>query len=652
MVYGAAAMIWLLPLAVAVCAPPAELHHFEIESTRAHRVGELPMRISIKAVDKKGDVVTGFCGPAKVSGLVQRRKGKWWPIEDTGPLAGGKVVFDHVRTSAEYVVVEAGHARGEWSPRTVRQLPGWVSIAPPLFAIVLAILLRQALIALFAGVWLGAMFLYGYNPLTSLLRTFDTHLVAALIPVDPTDGSVDTGHAAIILFTMALGGMVGVISRSGGTLALVNAIARRARSRRSGMLTAWFSGLVVFFDDYANCLLVGNTVRPFSDRMRISREKLAYIVDSTAAPVATIAVISTWIGYQVGQLDQIFGKGTGYDLFLDILPYSFYSFFTLGFVFLISVTVRDFGPMLKAERRAATHGLLLREGAKPLMDRELTDISDTANARAGVLTALVPIVSVIGIVGIGLYVSGKQSLGVDGADASFRSIIAAADSYAVLLWAAFGGSLVALFMVITNRSLGASEAVDAWVAGVKAMVMAVLILVLAWALGDMCKEHLQTGEWLLGQVSPSPHFLPFLTFFIAGAIAFATGSSFSTMAIVIPIAGPMAWALTGDGSGLGSDVAWSIRHATLAAVLSGAVFGDHCSPISDTTIMSSMSSAADHMDHVRTQTPYAFTCAGVAAFIGFLPAGWGVSPFITLPVGAAILVAIVAFVGKKVEPDG
>jgi Na+/H+ antiporter NhaC len=457
----------------------------------------------------------------------------------------------------------------------------------------------------------------------------------------------DPGHAAILLFTVALGGMVGVVSRSGGTRALVGAIARRATTRRAGMLTTYVAGLLVFFDDYANCLLVGNTARPYTDELKISREKLAYLVDSTAAPIATVALISTWIGFQLGILGDVLPSEAGpYELFLQLLPYSFYSFFTLAFVLLVAATGRDFGPMRRAEERARRRGELLRPGASPLMDRELTDMRPAGGVRIHWATAALPVGSVIAFVAAGLVVSGA---GPAGAGASLRQIIAAADSYAVLLWASFGGSLVALATAVGLRTISIKEAINAWVGGAKAMMMAVLILVLAWAIGSMCMDYLDTGAWLLSQVSPSARLLPLITFLIAAAIAFATGSSFSTMAIVIPIAAPMAWALTGDASGLSEATAHHIRFATLASVLSGAVFGDHCSPISDTTIMSSMASASDHIDHVRTQIPYAALCAAVAGLVGFLPAGFGVSPWLTLPLGVAMLGGALFALGKPTD---
>ena len=301
--------------------------------------------------------------------------------------------------------------------------------------------------------------------------------------------------------------------------------------------------------------------------------------------------------------------------------------------------------MYRAEVRAITTGELFRPGAKPLMDPELTEAFHETRGGAPWWVAVVAIGSIVGIVMVGLYTTGSAGAG---ADASLRDIISAADPYGVLLWASFGGSLLALVLVVWGKWMGLEETTDAWVGGVKAMMMAVLVLILAWAIGDVCKSHLLTGKWLLSNLSPSPSLLPTLTFLAAAIIALSTGSSFSTMAIMVPIAAPMAWELTGDPE-LSTAAVDTIRYGTLAAILSGAVFGDHCSPISDTTIMSSMSAASDHVDHVRTQLPYAVVVGLIATVVGFVPAGFGVSPMITLPIGIAIVVAVVRFVGKPAE---
>ena len=600
---------------------------FDIESSQKVVIGNLGQDIQIKAVDKDGNLVPNYCGSPQISGVIGLQS-----VESgfkNGTLKLENVQIENVLTVAD------GSAVGRFEKGPT--IAGWLSVAPALLAIVLAVVLRQAMLALFLGIWFGVSSLNGFNPWTGFLRAVDTHLVSAV---------AESGHAAILLFTMALGGMVGVLAKSGGTHALIESISGFATNRRRGMLTTWFAGLLLFFDDYANCLLVGNTIRPLTDKLKISREKLAYMVDSTAAPITTVAVISTWVGYQLGLLEDLAATSntSAYELFISMLPYSFYSLFTIGFVFMIAWTGRDFGPMLKAERRAHG-GQLLRPGASPMMDKELTELQPKDPSKSHWLLALIPIVGVVLFVSVGLYING---IGAAGEGAGLRDIIASADSYAVLMWAGFGGSLVAAIAAVAFRALTLEEVMDSWVQGVKAMLIACLILVLAWTLGDLCKTDLLTGDWVLSMFQPSPRLIPTMTFIVSAMIALATGSSFSAMAIVIPIAGPMAWALTGDASGIDATAGLAIRLSSLAAVLSGAVFGDHCSPISDTTIMSSMSSASDHLDHVKTQAPYAIVCGTIAILFGYIPVSYGINPWLCFGLGFVVLASVIRFAGRKI----
>jgi Na+/H+ antiporter NhaC len=518
---------------------------------------------------------------------------------------------------------------------------GWLSLLPPLIAIGLALAARQVILALLLGVWTGALILAGGNPLTALLRTADTILVDAL---------ADRSHAAIVLFSTTLGGMVGILSRAGAMDGIVRALSSHVRGRRGGQAATAGLGLAIFFDDYANTLLVGNTMRPLTDALRISREKLAYLVDSTAAPVTTVAVISTWVGFEVGLIGDTLRDagqdGSGYVFFLRSLPYNFYPLLTLAFVFLVALSGRDFGPMLKAERRAAAGGLLA-PGARPVTDAAALAGADTDRDPAHALLAAAPILAVILITIGGLWWNGRAALAAAGAtDFSLRAVLNAADSLAVLMWASLGGSLLAGLLAVAAGRLRPGATVDAWLDGARAMLIAMVILVLAWSLGAVC-EALGTGPWLVeaSRGFLSANLLPAVTFVLAAAVSFATGTSWGTMAILIPIVLPLAVALP-ESAGLAPDLADRIALASISAVLAGAVFGDHCSPISDTTIMSSMASGSDHVDHVRTQLPYAATVGAVALLLGYVPVGYGLSPWLALPGGAVALAALLFWRGR------
>jgi len=241
--------------------------------------------------------------------------------------------------------------------KNIRILPAWLSIIPPIVAILLALLLRQVIISLMIGIYLGAVFIYDYNPVIGLLRLVDTYIINAL---------TDTSHIQIIVFTSLFGGVVGLISKSGGTKGLADVITRFAKKRKSGLVSTWLMGVAIFFDDYANTLIVGNLMRPITDKMRISREKLSFIVDATSAPVTSLFIISSWIGYEVGLIHQgllmVGSTENAYDVFLQTIPYRFYPILMLVFVFMVSYFERDFGPMYKAEKRAVDEGKVIRDG--------------------------------------------------------------------------------------------------------------------------------------------------------------------------------------------------------------------------------------------------------------------------------------------------
>ncbi len=521
-------------------------------------------------------------------------------------------------------------------------------LLPALLAIAVALTLRQVLLALSLGVFAGAWILTG-GPLDAFQLALQDIVVPAVS---------DPFRAAILLFTGALGGMVAVMARAGGTRGLVESVRHSIRDARSAQLATSVLGVMIFFDDYANTLLVGNTMRPVTDRMRVSREKLSYIVDSTAAPVATVAWLSTWVGYQVGLIGdglQAIGRGevSPYATFISSVVYSSYSWLALALVFGLVLMRRDYGPMLHAERRARKTGKVLDDHARPLLDDVgLQDSHDPGVYRASL--AVMPVLAVLVSTVFALWATGRASLLAEFGPAGLaakglQDIFSAADPAVSLLMAVTVGSLVGIGLAVITRTLSVGSALDSWVDGAKAMVPALIILILAWSIGDVC-ELLRTADVVVGAATGnlSAQLVPTVTFLIAGFLAFSTGTSWGSMAILMPIVIPLSFELSA-AAGLGEAHAQFIFLSSIAAVLSGSVFGDHCSPISDTTIMSSMASGADHIDHVRTQLPYAITAGFGAVAFGTLPAGFGVNPWITLPIGVLYIILMVRFVGRSTE---
>jgi len=512
----------------------------------------------------------------------------------------------------------------------VRVIQGWLSILPPILAILLALLTRQVLVALFAGIWFGASIIFNYNPFTGFLETLTLYIGKA---------AADPERMAILIFSLTLGGMVGVISKSGGTQGIVEFLSRYAKSARTAQLATWAMGVLVFFDDYANTLIVGNTMRPLTDRLKISREKLAYLVDSTAAPVATIAIISTWIGYQLSLIADAFRTlglpHNAYITFFKTIPYNFYPIFALAFGFFIAYFGRDLFRMHKAEVRARRGAGLLDKNATPIADLATAELNPKENIPRRWYNGIIPIAVVVLVTLIGLWFTGLNALRQTGmADESagliqyISLVIGKSNSFDVLMWSAFTGSITAIVLALVQRILSLNEAILAWVSGVKAMIMASLILILAWAIGNICKD-MQTAEFVItvSEGILSPRLLPVITFLLAGLIAFSTGTSWGTMAILTPIVIPLAHELPLAQTGISPELQSSILLSSIASILAGAAFGDHCSPISDTTIMSSMASGSDHIDHVRTQLPYALIVGFTSIILGYLPVGFGVSPW-------------------------
>ncbi len=532
---------------------------------------------------------------------------------------------------------QAGDEQGEG---TLRVIPAYWSLLPPLLAIVLALALRQVILALFAGIWVGCWMLFGGDPFSAFLRVVDTYLLNAY---------ADTDHLHIVLFSFLLGGLVGLISRSGGLRAMVRALSRRVRSDKGVQFSTFLMGLGIFFDDYANTLFAGSTMRPLADRFRVSREKLAYLIDSTSAPVANLALISTWIGFEVSLIAESFkSSGVGmepYWAFLVSLPYRFYPIFALVFIALLIWQRRDFGPMYRAELRARTTGKVLSETASPLASYESAELIPPDHLRGRVWMVVVPLLVTIGVVLGGLFYTGYTALEPNDS-VNLRTLLGGADSYKALLWGSVVGCAAAVVLLTATRTLSLREALEAWLGGMRAMFLAMVILGLAWAIGSVTSD-LNTAGYIVQMLGDnlSPYWLPALTTIVAGVISFSTGSSWATMSIVMPLVIPLAVSVS---AGLGADQQTFFIITTLSSVLAGATFGDHCSPISDTTVLSSIFSGSDHIDHVRTQLPYALVVGIVALLVGDVATAYGLPAWLALLIGTGLLALIVRFIGKPV----
>lgn len=533
---------------------------------------------------------------------------------------------------------------------------GLWTITPPLVAISLAFITKNVVLSLFVGVFSGAFLLNlsGFNFLSAFTNAF-------LGVVNYVLGSLaDPWNAGIILQCLTIGGVIALVSKMGGAKAVAEALARKAKTARSAQLYTWFSGMLVFFDDYANSLIVGPIMRPVTDKFRVSREKLSFIVDATAAPIAGIALISTWVGYELSLIKDAYtaiGQNVNaYAIFLETLPYRFYNILILMFIFFSALFLKDFGPMLKAERRARATGKVLADTAQPMTSEEATELEPKDNVKLNIWNAILPVGVLLVSAFVGFYANGYNTI-MGGEDKAlialltttpysfeaFREAFGASDASIVLFQAALLASAVALAMGLAQKIFTLKEGVDIWVRGIKSLVITGVILLLAWSLSSVIKE-LGTAKFLVSVLSDSlPAFiLPSIIFILGAIISFATGTSYGTMGILMPLAIPLAHAIS-------PDVSYVVM--SVGAVLTGAIFGDHCSPISDTTILSSMGAASDHLDHVNTQLPYALVVAAVTIVFGYIPVGLGLPVVITLPLAILAVGILIYYVGKPVEEN-
>ncbi|GGM77130.1 Na+/H+ antiporter NhaC [Halarchaeum rubridurum] len=509
-----------------------------------------------------------------------------------------------------------------------------LSLAPPVLAIVLAMYTRQVLLSLFAGVWVGALMMADWNPIAATALSMDWIVEVVRSPFD----------AKFLILIMLMGAGAAFIHRSGGILALQNWIGHRINTARDSQILTWLIGIFIFFDSYTSTVVTGNATRELSEENHTSREMHAYLLDSTTSPVTTFGPVSNWIGYQVSMIIAGFGAAqftaqevgiTAFGLFLRSIPWNIYCFLAFLLVGFVAITQRFYGPMLNAEWRSRVAKKTRRDDATPLSDIT-TDVGDPSDRNPSLFNFLAPILSllVVGIVSM-WWLGGGYQPGVDIATAFQETDVALG-----LLYGSFAFMAVGMAGSVGLGALTLDEATDTVIEGFKTMMIAVAIIILAWSIGHAASQ-VGTAQYvvdvLVGSGIPSS-FLPLLIFVAAMFIALTTGTSWGTMAILTPLAIPLGYQMSG----------LSILPVLLGVLFGGAIWGDHVSPISDTTVMSSIFAGSDHVDHVNTQIPFAMTAAGVTV-LALVLYGLGVtSVYVLLPL-SIVLTGVVALALNKYD---
>jgi len=495
---------------------------------------------------------------------------------------------------------------------------GFLTILPPLIAIVLCFLTKRVLVSLFLGILTGGIIMHGGNPFAGIAYTLDTVI-----------GSMtDEWNARLLLFNLLMGSGVAFIWRLGGSKALTEWAKTKIKSRKAAGIGAWLLGILVFFNDYVNAAIVGNVFRDIYDEFKLSTERLSYILDSTAAPVATF-FISDWIAFQIGMVQQgIESAGiqeiSAFPAYLMSIPYNMYCIFAVILVGILAITEKDYGPMLKAEHRALTEGKTVRDGASPMLDVNY-ELGKPKDIKPMIKTFFLPIIALIAVTLFGFWWTGRPG-------ESIMEILGNSDPAKALLWGAFAMTAVGIYMALSQKIMDLKETMDTFLDGFKLMLLACGILVLAWSLGTVASD-MKLADYVITKIGDNMPYtmLPIVIFLFGMLISFSTGTSWGTMTILTPIAIPLAYKMTGDPY---------FAVVMAGVVFSGSIFGDHCSPISDTTVLASIFAGADHIDHVTTQIPYALTAAAVAGVMYTIFGFTGISPVVLIPLGIVLLIVL------------
>lgn len=502
---------------------------------------------------------------------------------------------------------------------------GWLSIVPPIIAIALALLTKEVISSLIIGILSGTL-IYAFSTGGGVIKAVD--VTFGLMAQKLGD------NAAIIIFLACLGALVTIITMAGGSRAYGDWAANKIKSKKGAQLGTSLLGGLIFIDDYFNCLTIGTVMKPVTDKHGISRAKLAYIIDATAAPICIIAPISSWAASVISQMDGLTVNGTainGMQTFMATIPFNLYAILTLIMVITLCVTNIEFGPMAKFEE-AARNGRGDAAAEAAATEDELSSMNISAKGK--VYDLILPIVALIIFAVLSmLYVGGYFEGGMTIAEGFGNT-----DAGAALAIAGFGALVVAFFLFVPRKVVSFKDFMDGIGLGVKSMVGAFIILTLAWTISGVCRDLLGTGEYVGNLVASSnmaPALIPAIIFLVAGGLAFAMGTSWGTFGILIPIVVMIC-----------SAVAPELVTVSLSATLAGAVFGDHCSPISDTTILSSTGAGCNHIDHVSTQIPYTLVVAG-CCFVGYIVAGFTNNVWLTLGSSIALLAIVLVILNNR-----
>lgn len=494
------------------------------------------------------------------------------------------------------------------------------ALLPPIIAIVLALITKEVYSSLFIGIVSAALLYANFHPLNAFTAMFTEGFIASL---------ADSWNVGILIFLVVLGTIVCLMNMAGGSAAYGEWASRRIRTRKGAILSTFGLGVLIFVDDYFNCLTVGNVMRPITDKHRISRAKLAYLVDATAAPICMIAPISSWAAAVTGVVEGY----DGFELFVRAIPYNLYSLLTIAMILIITLLGIEYGPMRKHEENALK-GDLYTTPDRPFEGQA----NEVRNSKGKVRDLVIPVIVLIVFCILGMLYTGGILEG--------ENIINAFANCDASLGLTLGSVLALIIIIIyflARKVLSFNECMACLPNGFKAMVPAILILTFAWTLSGLTKS-LGSSEFVSGIFNDgtATAFLPAIVFAVAAGMSFATGTSWGTFGILLPLVVVVFESELAAGVG-----APELLIVSISACLAGAVFGDHCSPISDTTIMSSTGAMCSHINHVSTQLPYAITVAAVS-FLGYILAGFIPSAWVVLPISLVVLFSVLMIIRAAV----